>query len=830
MRKKIQTELLQEASEQGKTQVGSRLKAIQSRVRSTMTRFIPRQIQWITPILQKNVKIFRPNLGTLKNEENSNQNLQTQGATVTSQDNNSLRPISQPAQSIYSKYACVQGNPLSCEWPQKTTEESPTQKYCLNCQFPTVLPAGTIVKGYRDSYQIEHFLKHRGQGRLYQATQLANRQPVILKEYLLPKLYFNLEETKLRKQMFLQLAGLSLVDSRPQNFRVIFPWEAIADEQEERCYLVTQMSLDAAPTLESYLRENGALSYQQVRQILNQVLQSLECLHGQRFRLPSHAIKTGVAHGNLSLESLLILPNFQGFFIYLCDLALWEHRFFLPGSEPHLPLPVHDLKNLGYLAFYLLAGRKTDVNFGQPLDPKIDDHWPPVPLSLKHFILNLIGVSATPFLTAEIARQNLMKLPPNVEVIKNNANPSVIVEPQKKSRHLRFLGLLIALASLVLLATLLGWLFQRNRALQKIASEGLICCIQQVSNLPLGQFNYTGEKEGSWSYVLQQSNLIEIEETLENKLEEKLQNPDNSENQDTFEVSYQPQPSTQAALNQVIRNQADFAIANLINANQAYQTYFYRDLGYQTFAYDGIVIFVPFSYSRRNNSLPTALNGQISLETLQQLYTGKITNWQELGGPNLPVKLYMPAEKEVVEIFEQQVLKTSRNIQQFRKLIKKPQETDTNFVRLGIPMITPLSTFAMLREVIRDFEDRETGSIAFATLSKVFGQCSVYPLALKTENQPAISPLIHNSGKPITPETDLCDDKGNYQQNSAAFTSQIYPLAYPFVVIYPRDNRREPVGQKFAEILNTIEVQKLLQQTGLVPAQPLNQPCDCQQN
>lgn len=119
-----------------------------------MTRFMPRQIQWIPPILQKNVKIFRPNLETPKNEENSNQNLQIQTAAVTSQDN-SLRPISQPVQSIYSKYACFQGNPLSCEWSQKTTEELTPQKYCLNCQFPTLLPAGMIVKSYRDSYQID---------------------------------------------------------------------------------------------------------------------------------------------------------------------------------------------------------------------------------------------------------------------------------------------------------------------------------------------------------------------------------------------------------------------------------------------------------------------------------------------------------------------------------------------------------------------------------------------------------------------------------------------------------------------------------------------------
>ena len=41
------------------------------------------------------------------------------------------------------------------------------------------------------------------------------------------------------------------------------------------------------------------------------------------------------------------------------------------------------------------------------------------------------------------------------------------------------------------------------------------------------------------------------------------------------------------------------------------------------------------------------------------------------------------------------------------------------------------------------------------------------------------------------------------------------------MVVYPRNNNLPPAGRKFAEILNTKEVQQMIAKTGLVPAQKL---------
>jgi ABC-type phosphate transport system substrate-binding protein len=69
----------------------------------------------------------------------------------------------------------------------------------------------------------------------------------------------------------------------------------------------------------------------------------------------------------------------------------------------------------------------------------------------------------------------------------------------------------------------------------------------------------------------------------------------------------------------------------------------------------------------------------------------------------------------------------------------------------------------------------------------------------------------------------LCNDKGSYQPNTEALISQRYPLAYPLTIVYPRDNRRPPVGEKFAEMLKTTEAQRLLAEAGLIPLQPLGE-------
>ena len=287
-----------------------------------------------------------------------------------------------------------------------------------------------------------------------------------------------------------------------------------------------------------------------------------------------------------------------------------------------------------------------------------------------------------------------------------------------------------------------------------------------------------------------QKNLIAKGSSLEEELQK---------SQPKLKLTYKPVNDEQSLINQLRSNQADFGISSVIsNSGGNFIT--------QDIAYDGLTIFVAFSYAQRNNSLPNALQGRITFEQLRQIYTGEIINWRQLGGPNLPVKLYMPLDQEAVQIFEKRVLKDEAAIASFRQLA---QDRNNG--------ITALSTFDSLRQVIQDFEDRNIGSISFGTISQIFGQCSVYPLALADDQKSFVSPLILPTGKPVAPDIDLCNEKGNYVQNYTAFINQTYPLAYPISVVYTRDNRRTPIAERFVAIMKTEEAQNLLKQTGLIP-------------
>ena len=137
-------------------------------------------------------------------------------------------------------------------------------------------------------------------------------------------------------------------------------------------------------------------------------------------------------------------------------------------------------------------------------------------------------------------------------------------------------------------------------------------------------------------------------------------------------------------------------------------------------------------------------------------------------------------DKESVQIFEKRVLKTEAAIAAFQNLAQD-----------GNNSITKLSTFDSLRQLIQDFEkDQPVGSISFGSISQVFGQCSVYPLALADDWQSFVSPLVMQTGKVVTPDIDLCNEKGNYVQNYNAFINKTYPLSFPISVVYLRDNRR----------------------------------------
>ncbi|MEH2258108.1 substrate-binding domain-containing protein [Nostoc sp.] len=683
-------------------------------------------------------------------------------------------------------YRCTQNAPLGCRKPIETSEKIPGAKFCLECGFPTTLPVQTELRGSLGTYRISEILRSQGMGRLYRGTQTSNGQSVVVKEYLLPKQYFNAVEAQQRRTALSQVAKGNLTTPKGREFRLVSPSETIADPSSDRVYLIFSGEIAALPTLKQTLRETGAFSASQVRQVLNQMLQSLHFLHSQPSSFASVAIGSGTAHGNLGLESLLISDSG---YVYVCDLASWE-QLFVPAPR-QVVLPEQDLIDLGSVAFALWTAQEIHSGSDAPLNPREAQHWPQDDPPLRDFLLRLLGLE-TPFNSAAEARQALIKLPqPKTAAgFQGNLSPE---SPAKANRKYWLLSLL----ALPLLGGLL-WLllprFMSNSNAETTNFKHLLPSFADVNGIQPGQYPYTGEALGTWTIVLDKK------PASDRKIRALLTQP----KLDIAAIfNYRTYAPQQSPLNEVLEAnaKANFAIASL-------STQLPEGLIPETIAYDGLLVYVP-AYKSQN--LPSALRGKISLAQLQQIFTGQLTNWKQLGSdfPDLPIKPYRPMEPEALRLFQQKVLGNDPSlIAQFNKIEQR-------------------STFNTLRSIAvgeKQAQKTEAGSISFGLLTQTWDQCKIYPLAIAQENLDPVQPLLRETTngtmQPISPSDNLCLEKKPLL-NISAFHTATYPLSVPLIIAYPRDNNLpgNVSGPLFANFLKTQDGQYLLQQAGLVPLQ-----------
>ena len=681
-------------------------------------------------------------------------------------------------------YQCTENSPLGCRKPIETTKEISGAKFCLECGFPTTLPVLTELRGSLGTYRISELLGCRGMGRLYRGTQIGNGQSVVIKEYLLPKQCFNAVEAQKRRIALNQVAKGNLSTQKGREFRLVTPFDIIAELNSDRVYLIFSGEIAALPTLKRVLTEKTFCA-SQVRQVLNRILQSLHFLHTQ----PSSYVfeEAGTAHGNIGLDSLVMSDNG---YVYVCDLASWE-QLFVP-TPPQMLSQQQDLIDLGAVAFALWTNEAIHSNSNAPLNPREVQHLPQDDPPLKDFLLHLLGLE-TPFNSASEARQALIKLPQPETSASFQENLSPKPSAKQKSRYW-----LLCLLALPLIGGLL-WLllprFKSNVDTDVTGFEQLLPSFADINGIQPGQYPYTGESLGTWTTVLNKKPVSD------RKIREFLTQPKS----DTAAIfNYRTYAPQQSPLNEVLNanDKANFALIS--NSTQLPE-----ELIKETIAYNGLLVYVP-AYKSQN--LPSTLQGKITLIQLQQIFTGQLTNWKQLDEnfPDLPIKPYRPVEPEALRLFQQKVLGNDPSlIAQFNKIEQR-------------------STFDTLRSIAvgeKQARRTEAGSISFGLLTQTWDQCKIYPLAIAQKNVKPVQPLLKETTKgtiqPISPSDNLCREKKNLLLDISAFHTATYPLSMPLIVAYPRDNNLpgNVSGPLFANFLKTQDGQYFLQQTGLVPLQ-----------
>jgi phosphate transport system substrate-binding protein len=180
----------------------------------------------------------------------------------------------------------------------------------------------------------------------------------------------------------------------------------------------------------------------------------------------------------------------------------------------------------------------------------------------------------------------------------------------------------------------------------------------------------------------------------------------------------------------------------------------------------------------------------LSLEQVQQIYTGQVTNWSQVGGPSMPITPFSRSAESggTVEFFEANVLG-------------------------GAPLggsveIVPNTTQALRRLA------ETPGGIYFASAPEVVGQCTIKPLPIGRR----LDNLVPPYAAPYVPSSD-CPGRRN-QINAEAFRSGTYPLTRQlFVIVKQNGQAEQQAGEAYAKLLLSDQGQELIQDMGFVAIQ-----------
>ena len=293
-------------------------------------------------------------------------------------------------------------------------------------------------------------------------------------------------------------------------------------------------------------------------------------------------------------------------------------------------------------------------------------------------------------------------------------------------------------------------------------SSSQINTLNQVSDVPSGLFSYGGST--TWAPIRSKTERA-IEKAFP-KYELRYTNPATGS------------PGSGVGVKMLLNNELAFSLSSRSLKEKEYQQAQRKGFTLTEIpvAIDGIAVAVH----------PDINVPGLTIEHLRDIYIGKITNWQELGGPNLQIIPYSKqSEGGTVEFFKKNVLRQT-------KFSNNIQAVDT--------------TTQALRKV-----GRNPGSIFYASAPEVVGQCGVKPLAIGRVSDQLIPPYK----EPFVPLSQ-CPQKRN-QLNLEAFKSDEYPMTRRlFVIVKQNGQVDEQAGLAYAKLLLTEEGQKLISETGFV--------------
>jgi phosphate transport system substrate-binding protein len=289
---------------------------------------------------------------------------------------------------------------------------------------------------------------------------------------------------------------------------------------------------------------------------------------------------------------------------------------------------------------------------------------------------------------------------------------------------------------------------------------------RDVAAVPSGLFNYGGST--TWAPIRKKVNpqLQSVYPQLQLRYVDPVGSP----------------PNSGAGIRLLLDGQLDFAQSSRPLKDKEYATAKQRGFTVKQYpvGIDGIAVAV-------NPTLPVR---HLTIEQLRQIYLGKITNWKQIGGPDLLITPFSrhPQNSALAEFLQESVLQ------------KKPFASSVKYVYTITDGLRQLS--------------KTPGGIYYASTSTVVPQCRVKALPLAGQANQFVPPYREPL---VSPQN--CPQQRN-QVNITAFRSGSYPLTKKLFVIVKQDQgRAQQVGEAFVRLMLTTQGQQAIEQAGFVPIQ-----------
>jgi serine/threonine protein kinase len=363
-------------------------------------------------------------------------------------------------------------------------------------------------------------------------------------------------------------------------------------------------------------------------------------------------------------------------------------------------------------------------------------------------------------------------------------------DPQQLSPSKKLLPVLLVLTPLlILLPALAMYLLGNKQPLTSgITGNNKGASFAAVKNVPEGTFKFGGSTTWATTRQLQSSIDAAIKGAYP-QFDLVYTDANSPDFKSVKNGKCDSKPGSNAGICWLLEGDLDFAQSSISLEKSAYKNddriKTKHQLKQDAVAYDALSIVV-------NPKLN--LTG-LTIDQLRDIYTGSITNWRQVGGPNLPIVAFARPESTggTVSSFYDLVLKQNDK-QQFRDDKWQPQ-----FVG---------STTEGLQKVSKNL-----GGIYYGAAKEVIiDSCNTKPLAIGKTPDNLVKPYRDPLQSPAA-----CRNGQRNQLNTVAIKSQSYPLTRQLYVIIKTTNlSSQQAGEAYANLLKTQQGQQLLEKAGFV--------------